>query len=144
MKTALKKETKTVKSLSGKYFESVGRRKTAIARVRLFPEEKGFIINNQDLSAYFPLKKIQDKILSAFKAAAVEKKYGVSVLVSGSGKNSQAEAIRHGLSRALVASDKELRNRLKKAGFLKRDPRMVERKKYGLKKARRSPQWQKR
>ncbi|OGZ02007.1 MAG: 30S ribosomal protein S9 [Candidatus Liptonbacteria bacterium RIFOXYC1_FULL_36_8] len=144
MKIASKKEIKSVKTLSGKYFEGIGRRKTSIARVRLFPGEKGFFVNGLDLSTYFPPKKMQDKISTPFKVAATEKNYGVSVLVKGGGKSSQAEAVRHGLSRALVSFDKELRSRLKKAGFLKRDPRMVERKKYGLKKARRSPQWQKR
>ena len=145
-KTPVKKAVKVAaKPKTIKYFEGVGRRKTAIARVRISSQkEKSFIINTKPLEDYFPLKNLQKIVLSPLNLADCLDKFQVSAKVKGGGMTSQAEAIRHGLSRALVLFDAELRKQLKKAGFLKRDPRMKERKKFGLKRARRAPQWQKR
>ncbi|MBM3257732.1 MAG: 30S ribosomal protein S9 [Candidatus Nealsonbacteria bacterium] len=128
-----------------KYFEGIGRRKTSVARVRIsLQKEKTFSINGKTSENYFPTKDLQRIILSPLSLADSSDKFQVSVKVRGGGISSQAEAVRHGLSRALVLFDPELRKRLKQAGFLKRDPRMRERKKFGLKRARRAPQWQKR
>ena len=137
-----KEESKKSKSGS-KYFEDKGRRKTAVARVRIFTGEK-VEVNGQSLAEYFPLKKLQETVTAPFKITGFSEKMGASVKVSGGGVSAQAEAARHGISRSLVAMDPELRKPLKAAGFLKRDPRMVERKKAGLKKARRAPKWRKR
>lgn len=126
-----------------KYFEGVGRRKTSVARVRFFDSAGDFIVNGKKLSEYFVDKKLSAKAETPLKKAEI-KKAKVSVRVKGGGINSQAEAVRHGLARALTVFKPELRAVLKLAGLLKRDPRMVERKKYGLKKARKAPQWHKR
>jgi len=135
-------ETKTTKE---RYVEAVGRRKTAIARVRIFVDSKtNFIINDKDLHEYFPTEALQLKVKEAFSSSKVASKFRVSAKLSGSGITSQAGALRHGISRALVKFDEELRKDLKKAGFLKRDPRSKERKKPGLKKARKAAQWSKR
>jgi len=134
-------ETKTKE----RYIEAVGRRKTAIARVRIFADSKtNFIINDKDLHEYFPTEALQSKVKEAFTSSKVSSKFRVSAKLSGSGITSQAGALRHGISRALVKFDEELRKDLKKAGFLKRDPRSKERKKPGLKKARKAAQWSKR
>lgn len=126
------------------YFETVGRRKTAVARVRLYAGEKDITVNGKPLSSYFPQKSLQEIIKSPFVAAECPDKFGVSAVLKGGGFKAQAEALRHGISRALILIDVELRKKLKKTGFLTRDPRMRERKKFGLKRARRAPQWQKR
>ena len=139
---ATKSEPKT--KLSGEYIEGIGRRKTAIARVRIYPSGEGHLINEVSPLAYFKLSKLVTSAFSPFKIADFNKSIGLSIKVKGSGLSAQAEAIRHGLSRALIKLDAELRPRLKTAGFLTRDARAVERKKPGLKKARRAPQWQKR
>jgi len=136
-------EAKTQK-MSGKYFEAVGRRKTAVARARLFLNSSGLIVNDGPAEKYFSLKKLQKILNDPFKVSGFDKKVGVSVKVSGSGPVAQAEACRHAISRALVKIDPELRKSLKSAEFLKRDPRMVERKKPGMRKARRAHQWKKR
>ena len=126
-----------------KYIEAVGRRKTAVARVRLFSNPKTtIIINNKTLETYFPVKEMQDTIQEPF--AEVSSKFKISVKVMGGGAHSQAEAIRHGIARAIVLDDSNLRRSLKKSGYLKRDPRSKERRKFGLKKARKAPQWSKR
>ncbi len=131
----------------GRYIESVGRRKTSIARVRLMESKtaKGtFTVNEKPVTDYFRIKKhniVANEALSKVKASH---KFIISTLVRGGGIASQAEAVRHGLARALVAYDGEWRDRLKKAGFLKRDSRAKERRKFGLKKARKAPQWSKR
>ncbi|MDD4761609.1 MAG: 30S ribosomal protein S9 [Candidatus Pacebacteria bacterium] len=138
----MEKEVKKTK-ISGKYFAGVGRRKTSIARVRIF-SGSDISINDRSLEKYFPLKKLQKIVSDPFKLTGLSGKFAISALVRGGGPSSQAEAVRHGLSRALILKDPELRKSLKAAGFLKRDPRMVERKKFGLKKARRAPQWRKR
>jgi len=128
-----------------KYFEAIGRRKTSTARVRLTEAPKtSFLINSKALADYFPTKEMQGLLLSPFEKGEVKKHFDVSVRVSGGGINSQAGAVRHGISRALNEFDAKLRLPLKKAGLLKRDPRMKERRKYGLKKARKTPQWSKR
>lgn len=127
-----------------RYFEGLGRRKTSVARVRIGEGSRGeFTVNGRELDKYFPLKKQADTASSPFRELAV-KGYRASVKVSGGGVSSQAEAIRLGLARALVLVDAGFRARLKALGYLTRDPRMVERKKYGRRKARRPQQWRKR
>ncbi len=128
-----------------KYIEGIGRRKTSIARVRITPAGKISVdINEKDLANYFPVKELQHAALSPIELAAIPQKFKVTVKLMGGGISSQAEAMRHGVARALVAYDPQLRKLLKSAGFLKRDPRAKERRKFGLKKARRAPQWSKR
>jgi small subunit ribosomal protein S9 len=127
-----------------KYFEAVGRRKTSVARVRLYPNENFFLVNQRPLEVYFPTLELRKIAKEALEKVNSLGKFGVSVRVKGGGIHSQAEALRHGLARALVLFNSEFKPVLKEAGFLKRDPRMRERKKFGLKRARRAPQWQKR
>ncbi len=125
------------------YIETIGRRKTATARVRITPATKAsYNINDKDLAAYFPTAELQKIVTDPFKVA--DKAYSVTVLVKGSGIHSQAEAVRHGISRGLVKEDEGDKTKLKSEGFLKRDPRSKERRKFGLKKARKAPQWSKR
>lgn len=136
--------TTKIKS-SERYFEAVGRRKTASARVRITPTSKESLsINDKAVVDYFATVNLQNISTSAPSGAEIEQKFAVTVHVNGGGINAQAEAIRHGYSRALVKYDENLRGSLKKAGFLKRDSREVERKKPGLKKARKAPTWSKR
>jgi len=129
-----------------KYYEAVGRRKTATARVRLTEAKSDSFVINHDkkLEEVFPTEELQAVAKEALKESGTSAKFKVSALISGGGVSSQAVALRHGISRALVKFDESLKNKLKKAGFLKRDPRMKERKKPGLKKARKAPQWSKR
>ena len=128
-----------------KYLEAVGRRKTAVARVRLTETEKtSYLVNNSKLSEYFSTDELRAIVKDALKQSKSVSKFSISVLVKGGGVNAQAEACRHGIARALLLFNEEFKKSLKKAGFLKRDSRMVERKKFGLKKARRAPQWNKR
>lgn len=140
------KETKTLpKKASTRFIEAVGRRKTSTARVRITEASKGsVVVNGKDAPTYFPTIELQKIVNEAIEKSKVAGKFVVTVLVKGGGIHSQAEALRHGLSRALVKYDEETRARLKKLGFLKRDPRMKERRKFGLKKARKAPQWSKR
>nr|WP_315046256.1 30S ribosomal protein S9 [uncultured Leptotrichia sp.] len=122
-----------------------GRRKTSVARVRLIPGETGVVINGKEMRDYFGGRELLAKIVEQpLELTETLNKYGVKVNVTGGGNTGQAGAIRHGVSRALLEADAELRGALKAAGFLTRDSRMVERKKYGKKKARRSPQFSKR
>lgn len=122
-----------------------GRRKTSVARVRLIPGEKGIVINGKEMSQYFGGREILSKIVEQpLVLTETLDKYQVIVNVYGGGDAGQAGAIRHGISRALLEADETLRGALKEAGFLTRDSRMVERKKYGKKKSRRSPQFSKR
>lgn len=122
-----------------------GRRKTSVARVRLIPGESGVVINGKDMREYFGGRELLSKIVEQpLELTETLNKYGVKVNVNGGGTTGQAGAIRHGVSRALLEADDSLRAALKEAGFLTRDSRMVERKKYGKKKARRSPQFSKR
>lgn len=133
------------KNLGDKYFEGTGRRKTAIARVRLYTKgDKGMEVNGMDFTKYFPTKFLQSTALSSLDKMKSLDRFKVTATVKGGGINSQAEAVRHGISRALVVFNPDYRKRLRKAGFLTRDPRMKERKKFGLKRARRAPQWSKR
>lgn len=128
-----------------KYFEAVGRRKTAVARVRLFPAAKSsYLVNEKALESYFPVREMRSAVTEAVNNAKSAQSFDVMVKVSGSGLASQAEAIRLGIARALIVHDPELRGKIKKFGYLKRDPRAKERRKFGLKKARKSPQWSKR
>jgi|SRR3989344_7223665 len=133
----------------GKYIEAIGRRKTSTARVRIFSASKAtFIVNGIDSKEYFKTegerRLVLDPMVEVAGAGKTGLKWNVEARVSGGGTHSQAEAIRHGLSRALVLSDGELRKNLKSLGYLKRDPRAKERRKFGLKKARKAPQWSKR
>ena len=125
-------------------YQAVGRRKKAIARVRLIPGEGKIVINGRDIDNYFGLETLKMTVRQPLVLTALEGRYDVLVNVYGGGLSGQAGAIRHGISRALVKADPELRPAIKKAGFLTRDPRMKERKKYGLKAARRAPQFSKR
>ena len=128
-----------------KYFEAVGRRKTAVARVRLVPATKTtFTLNGKELAVYFPTKMLQSIAEDAFVKSKIDQKFSVSGKLNGGGINGQAEALRHGIARALLEYDKEMRKKLKKLGFLTRDQRAKERRKFGLKKARKAPQWSKR
>jgi len=138
------KTKKVVAGEKGHYFEAVGRRKTAIARVRLFDRKGGVLVNDKDYQKYFPIARLQYVVQSPLEKTKLTGKVEVVAKVLGGGMSSQAEAVRHGLSRALVIFDASSKAILKSSGYLKRDPRMVERKKYGLKKARRAPQWAKR
>ena len=125
------------------YF-GTGRRKKSIARVRLVPGEGKVTINNRDIETYFGLETLRVIVNQPLTLTGTKEKYDVLVNVHGGGYTGQAGAIRHGISRALLKVEASLRGELKKAGFLTRDPRMKERKKYGLKKARRAPQFSKR
>ena len=125
-------------------YSAVGRRKKAIARVRLVPGEGKIVINKRDIDNYFGLETLKMVVRSPLALLGLEGKYDIVVRVNGGGIAGQAGAIRHGLSRALLQQNDENRSALKKAGFLTRDPRMKERKKYGLKGARRAPQFSKR
>ena len=134
-----------VKTNKERYIEAVGRRKTAAARVRLYKSSReSFTVNDKELAEYFPVKVLQSVVKDPFIKVDLSQKFTVSAHIQGGGISAQAEALRHGIARALVIHDPELRSQLKKAGFLKRDPREKERKKFGLKKARKAPQWSKR
>ncbi len=129
-----------------RYIEAIGRRKTSTARVRLTPADKTTItVNDKDLTSYFPHLSLHKDVHSVLdiKDAGIEN-YTITAKVLGGGTSSQAEAIRLGIARALVKEKADRRTELKKAGFLKRDPRSVERKKFGLLKARKRPAWSKR
>ena len=125
-------------------YNAVGRRKKAVARVRLVAGEGKIIINKRDIDNYFGLETLKMTVRQPLVLTSLEGRYDVLVNVYGGGLSGQAGAIRHGISRALLVADPELRGALKKAGYLTRDPRMKERKKYGLKAARRAPQFSKR
>jgi len=130
---------------SKKYYEGIGRRKEASARVRLFDGKGEILVNNKSLEKYFKeFLGIKELIFAPLVLTKLENKFDISVKVRGGGKKSQAEAIVLGIARALAKIEKNLRPTLRKAGFLTRDPREKERKKYGLKRARRAPQWSKR
>ena len=138
----MEKEKKTTKE---KYIEAIGRRKTSTARVRITSSSKSsFIVNEMDAKEYFKTEEQRRLILDPVTKVKPGSKWEIEVRVSGGGTHSQAEAVRHGLARALVSSELELRGKLKTLGYLKRDPRAKERRKFGLKKARKAPQWSKR
>jgi small subunit ribosomal protein S9 len=129
-----------------KYIEAVGRRKTSVARVRAVQAAKNSFVINKDKSIedYFKNETQRTIVSEALSKVKLPHPLAVSVVVYGGGINSQAEAVRHGLARIIIEIDPELRKDLKKEGFLKRDPRAKERRKFGLKKARKAPQWSKR
>ena len=126
------------------YFYGTGRRKNSVARVRVYNGTGKITINDRDIDDYFGLETLKLIVRQPLAVAGVEGKFDIVVRVAGGGVSGQAGAIRHGISRALLVYDENLRGELKKAGFLTRDPRMKERKKYGLKAARRAPQFSKR
>lgn len=133
------------KKSTKKYIRAIGRRKTATAVIKLYKATKtSYLINGKELDVYFPTPELKTIITSAFETANSTQKFEVVITTKGSGIHSQSEACRHGISRALTIFDEELRENLKKARMLKRDPRKKERKKFGLKKARKAPQWSKR
>ncbi|QZY54591.1 30S ribosomal protein S9 [Crassaminicella profunda] len=125
-------------------YYGTGRRKTSIARVRLVPGEGKITINGRDIDNFFNYETLKRDVRMPLALTETEGKFDVIAKVHGGGFTGQAGALRHGISRALLKAEGELRPILKKAGFLTRDPRMKERKKYGLKKARRAPQFSKR
>ena len=133
-----KKATKAAK------FYGTGRRKSSVARVYLVPGKGAITINKRDIDDYFGLETLKVIVRQPLVATETVEKYDAIVTVKGGGFTGQAGAIRHGVARALLTVDADFRPTLKKAGFLTRDPRMKERKKYGLKKARRAPQFSKR
>ncbi|RJX24014.1 MAG: 30S ribosomal protein S9 [Dethiobacter sp.] len=121
-----------------------GRRKKSIARVRLVPGEGKIVVNNKEINVYFGMDTLKADIRRPLELTGTSHKFDVVAKVEGGGYTGQAGAIRHGIARALLEADGDYRSLLKKEGFLTRDPRMKERKKYGLKKARRAPQFSKR
>lgn len=137
----IKSETKK----TDKFIGAVGRRKTATASVRITPSKENEItVNGKEYSVYFPTAEMKAMVNEPFVKAKIGEKFAVSAVTKGGGVHSQAEAVRHGIARALVEYDLELRKRLKKEGLLRRDPRAKERRKFGLKKARKAAQWSKR
>ena len=138
VKEPLKKEI-------GKYWQATGRRKTAVARIRIKDAKKtSFVVNEKPFEEYFQDTEYQAIAKEALQRGAEGKAFDVSIIVKGGGMRAQAEAVRHGLARVLVEWDGAIRDSLKSLKFLTRDPRMRERKKFGLKRARRARQWRKR
>lgn len=133
------------KATSPTYTAAIGRRKTSTARVRLTPASKtSVVVNDKPVDAYFATKELIKVAQEAIHKAPDVKDYEITVVVKGGGTHSQAEAIRHGIARALSKADESLKTEIKRLGFLKRDARAKERRKFGLKKARKSSQWSKR
>ncbi|MCA9351283.1 30S ribosomal protein S9 [Patescibacteria group bacterium] len=127
------------------YIPAIGRRKNASAQVRLTPDTKmTIIVNDRPLDEYFTVEELRKVVRSPFSTVETKDQFNVSVIVRGGGISAQADAIRHGIARALEKYDEGLRGALKAAGYLKRDPRRKERKKPGLRKARKRPAWSKR
>lgn len=127
------------------YIETVGRRKTSVARVRISDASKmSYTINDKEIEVYFPVKELQNVVMNAHAKAGIEAKFKITAKLNGGGISSQAVALQHGIARALVKYDENLRRKLKDEGLLKRDARAKERRKFGLKKARKAPQWSKR
>ena len=147
VKKEVVKKKEVSKIASEEYFYGLGKRKTAVAQVRLYSDKSGkgeISVNSRDYKEYFSLERLQKSVSSPLAVVSLEKNFSVKAKVSGGGINAQAEATRLGISRALVKSNEDLRKSLKAEGYLTRDSRKVERKKPGKKKARRSPQWAKR
>ena len=127
------------------YTEKIGRRKTSTCRVRVTPATKAsFTVNGKDVKDYFKTATLMKVVNDAMVLIKPDSKYEITVVVSGGGIHSQAEAVRHGISRFFSELSQDSKDKLKKEGFLKRDPRSKERRKFGLKKARKAPQWSKR
>lgn len=138
-------KAKSSKSSVQEYYYGTGKRKLAVAKVRLYKNGKGEIkVNDKDIAEYFPKKEQHEVLSSPLRLTSLLKKFDITVIVKGGGIIAQSEAIRHGISRALLEFDEALRLTLKRAGLLTRDPRVKERKKPGLHKARRAPQFSKR
>ncbi len=130
---------------SQNYIGAIGRRKTSTARVRLTEAAKtSVVINDKPIEVYFVTKELMKVAMEALQKPKDVKEYTITIVVKGGGIHSQAEAIRHGIARALSTTDATLKTDVKKLGFLKRDPRAKERRKFGHKKARKSSQWSKR
>jgi small subunit ribosomal protein S9 len=127
-----------------RYYEGVGRRKRSVARVRLYPGDGQIVINDKELKEYFGRPQDWLDVVAPLKLTNNETRFNLSVLVKGGGITGQAEAIRHGVARALLRLDPSLNRMLRRAGYLTRDPREKERKKPGLKRARKAPQYTKR
>ena len=139
----MKEEVK--KDKVGKYIETVGRRKTSVARVRITEASKNSItVNNREFENYFTTKELRNTVNEPISKLKIGIKFNITAKLDGGGINSQSEALRLGISRALIIYNIEYRKKLKQLGFLKRDPRAKERRKFGLKKARKAPQWSKR
>jgi len=136
------------KKTSGKYFYGVGRRKTSVAQIRLYENDKAvdsdLVINGKEMKSYFPSLAQQNSLVAPLKESGMYGKFSMTVVVKGGGITGQVEAVQLGIARALVEFDEALKKVLRTNGFLTRDSRKVERKKPGLKKARRAPQWAKR
>lgn len=132
------------KTKESKYYPAIGRRKEARARIRLYPGKGKIIINDKEWNKYFSSLALQEIIFAPLKELGVQKDFDFTIIVKGGGTTSQAEAIRLGLSRALIAFNPEWKPQLKSGELLSRDPRVRERKKYGLRRARKSAQWHKR
>jgi small subunit ribosomal protein S9 len=136
-----------VAEFQGAYYYGTGRRKTAVARVRLYPSSSGdglITVNGRNADEYFPRETLMQTVRSPLRILELGNRFSISVKVVGGGVSGQAGAVRHGIARALIRADEEFRPVLRKNGFLTRDPRMKERKKYGLKRARKAPQYTKR
>lgn len=130
--------------MSMSYIYGTGRRKTAVARVRLLPGDGGIVVNGRDAADYFGRGPALAQLQVPFRVTETQGRYSASVLVAGGGTSGQAGAIRHGIARALLSAHPDARRALREAGLLTRDPRAKERKKYGLKRARKAPQYTKR
>jgi small subunit ribosomal protein S9 len=127
-----------------RYYESVGRRKRAVARVRLYPGDGQFVVNDKELREYFGRTQDWQEASAPLRLSKNEERFNVTVLVKGGGITGQAQAIRHGVARALLGAEPDLKTLLRRAGYLTRDSREKERKKPGLKRARKAPQYTKR
>jgi small subunit ribosomal protein S9 len=139
------KKTTEIPEFKGKYLAAIGRRKRAAAQVRLYKSgSDNIIVNGRSLAVYFPTELLQRTVRMALVAAGVDGTVDISIVVKGGGKAGQAEAVRHGIARALLADNKDIKPVLRAEKLLTRDSRRKERKKPGLKKARRAPQWSKR
>jgi len=130
--------------MSSRYFHGTGRRKTSVARVRLYPGEGGIVVNEKPVEQYFSREADVISVFAPLRATSTQGQFHVSVKVSGGGVAGQAGAVSHGIARALQSANPELRPALRQGGFLTRDPRAKERKKPGLKRARKAPQYTKR
>lgn len=144
IKKSDKKNNEKIKPGSDKYIYAIGRRKEARAQVRLYKGKGKIVINDKKIENYFSNSELQQDVVYPLEVVGEKEKCDIFVKTRGGGKKGQVEAIRHGIARALKLKNEDYRIPLKKENLLKRDPRMKERKKYGLKGARRAPQWQKR